>query len=129
MTCRQLGQLDTPAEQEAADTDKEGIGSVVGKSSERCIDFADGAGIENPNLHPHCSSRSLQASQRRLSSRRIGRIDERVNTNSFRQKLTQEFQSLCHDFAQEDIDSRQVAVWLCEAGDKTELYWIFASDE
>ena len=119
MTRRQLGQLDTPAEQEAADTDEEGIGSLVCKSSERCVDFADGAGVENPNLRPYCSSRSLQASQRRLSSRRIGRIDERVNTNSFRQKLTQELQPLCHDFGHEDIDPGQVAVRLREAGDKT----------
>ena len=49
--------------------------------------------------------------------------------NSLRQKLPQEFQPLCHDFAQEDIDTRQVAVRLCEASDKTQLYWIFPSDE
>jgi hypothetical protein len=115
----QLGQLDAPVEQEGADTDEERIGSLVGKSSERRIDLADGAGVENLNLHPHRWGRSIQASQRRLSSRRTDRIDEHVNTNSSRQKITQEFQSLCHDLGHQDIDPGQVAVRLCEAGDKT----------
>src|SRR6516225_3853837 len=129
MTCRQLGQLDTPVEQERADTDKESIGSLVHKSSERCIDLADGAGFESSNLHPHRLGRSIHSSQRRLSSRRTDRIDEHVNTNSFRQKITQEFQSLCHDLSHQDIDPGQVAVRLCETTDKTQLYWVFASDE
>src|SRR5262245_3791325 len=129
MTCRQLGQLDTPVEQERADTDEERIGSLVGKSSERRIDLADGTGIVNLNLHPHRLGSSTQTTKRRLSSRRTDRIDEHVNTNSFRQKITQEFQSLCHDLAHQDIDPGQVAVWLCETTDKTQLYGIFASDE
>src|SRR6516164_1396613 len=53
MTCRPLGQLDTPVEQERADTDEESIGSLVCKRSERRIDLADGAGFENLNLHAH----------------------------------------------------------------------------
>src|SRR5215472_3314303 len=62
MTCRQLGQLDTPVEQERADTDEERIGSLVGKSSERRIDLADGTGIVNLNLHPHRLGSSIHAS-------------------------------------------------------------------
>src|SRR6516225_1659438 len=118
MTCRQLGQLDTPVEQEGAYTSEESVRTPVYKSNERFIDLADGAGVENLSLHSHCWSGSLQACQRRLGTR-TGRIDKHPNTNSLRQKLTQKFQSLCHDFGREDIDSRQVAVRLCEAGDET----------
>src|SRR5262249_37572540 len=117
--CRQLGQLDTPVEQEGADTNEESIRSLVCKSSERLIDLADGASVEDLSLHSHCWSGSLQGSQRRLSSRRTGPINNRANANSPRRKLTQEFQSLCHDFGREKIDSRQVSVRLCEAGDQT----------
>src|SRR5215813_13113384 len=73
VTCRQLRQLDTPAEEEGTDTDEESVGSLVYKSSERCIDLAARAGVENLNLHPHRSSRSVQAFQHGLSSLRIGR--------------------------------------------------------
>src|SRR5262249_8024323 len=119
MMCRQLGQLDTPLEQEGAATNEESIRSLVYKSSERLIDLADGACVEYLSLHSHCWSGSPQACQRGHSSRRIGLIDKHVNVNGLRQKLTQEFQSLCLDFDREDIDARQVSVRLCEAGDKT----------
>src|SRR6516225_1954975 len=118
MMCRQLGQLNTPVEQEGADTGEESIRTPVYKSNERVIDLADGAGVENLSLHSHCWRGSLQACQRRFGTP-TGRVDKYVNMISLRQKLTQKFQSLCHDFGREDVDSRQVAVRLCEAGDET----------
>src|SRR6266511_1559820 len=126
MVRRQLGQLNTPGEQEGADPDEEGVGSLADKSSKRSIDLAASAGDEYLDLHSHDSNSRFHVSQRRRCSRSIGRIDEHSNTNGARQKLTQEFQPLCRQLDRENIDPGQVATRPGEAGDKAELHRVVA---
>ncbi len=129
MARRQLGQLNTPGEQEGADPDEEGVGSIAHKSGKRGIDLAASAGVENLDLHPHDSNSRFHVFQHRRRSRSSGRIDEHGNTNGARQKLTQEFQALCSQLDRENIDSGQVATRPGKAGDQTKLDRVLGDDK
>jgi hypothetical protein len=72
-------------------------------------------------LQPQDASNRFHVSQYRLGSRSIGPIDEHGNTNGPGHQLTQEFQPLCHQLNYENIDPRQIATRLGEAGNKTKL--------
>ena len=129
MARRQLGQLDTPADEEGVAADEEGVGPLAHKSCEGRIDLAAGAGVEDLDLQPHGAGSRFHVSQRGLGSRSIGRIDEHGNTSGSGHQLTQELQPLCRQLAREKIDPCQVAARPGEAGDKTEPDRVFGDDE
>jgi hypothetical protein len=129
MACRQLGQLDTPAEEEGADPDEEGVGSLAHKRSERGIDLAAGAGVENPYLQSHGEGSRFHVSQGGRRSAGIGGIEEHSHASRSGHQRTQEFQPLCHQLGIEKIDPRQVAARPGEARDKTKRDRVFGYEE
>jgi len=59
----------------------------------------------------------------------IGRIDKHSHTSGCGHQLAQELQPFRHQLSRENIDPRQVAAGLGEAGDKTEPDRVFTGDE
>src|SRR5215467_13633714 len=86
MAGSQLRQLDTSGEQERTDPDEKRVGPLARERGEGSIDLADSAGIEDLHLYSHRSDAHFEFSQRGLRSPRIGRVDERGNTNDPRQE-------------------------------------------
>ncbi len=74
------------------------------------------------------ASSRLHVSQRGFDGN-IRRIDEHGNASRSGYQLTQEFQPLCRQLTQVKIDACQVAARPGEAGDKTELHWVFGDYE
>jgi hypothetical protein len=63
---RQLGQLDTPVDEEGVVGDEETVVSLAGKRRERSIDLANGAHVENLDVQAHgASSRPRRHQPRR----------------------------------------------------------------
>ena len=52
MACRQRGQLDPPASEEAVRGDEQGIGPAEHNRRERRVDLAAGGGVEELDLQP-----------------------------------------------------------------------------
>jgi hypothetical protein len=71
----------------------------------------------------------VPTSQRGLSSRDIGRIDQNGNANCLGHQVMQEPEPLVHNFRGKNIDARRVAAWPGEACNKTELHRVFADAE
>jgi hypothetical protein len=116
-------------EREGVGADDEGVRSVARKRRKRGIDLADGAGVEDVDLQPHGASRRFHASQCRLGSRSIVRIDEHGHPRRTGHKLTQQLQPLRRQLGREKIDPRQVAARPGEARNKTKPDRVFGDDE
>ena len=59
MACRRDGKLHAPSAEKQVRTDEEGIEALAHKACKGRINFANGAGIEDLNLHPEGGSSRL----------------------------------------------------------------------
>ena len=114
----QLDQLHTLTIKERKGTDEQGIGLLARRSFESGINLALSGGVDDLNSQPHGASGRFRVSQCRPSIRLIGWIDEHGHPFGSGNKLTQEFQPLCHQLAIEDIDTCQIAARPRKARDK-----------
>ena len=88
-----MGQLETPAGEEGAGPDKQGIGPLVRQSGEYPIDLAGGACTNDEDLQPHRVSRRLDIFQYPLGIA-VGRINEHGNPSDARHQLPEKVETL-----------------------------------
>jgi hypothetical protein len=74
-------------------------------------------------------ARSRFALRHRVVAAGKGGVDQHGNARGCGHQLAQELQPLCDHFTAENIDSRRIATWAREAGDKTKLDRIFGDRE
>jgi hypothetical protein len=77
----------------------------------------------------HGASSRVHVSGHGFGSGSIGRIDEHGHPSGCGHQLTQEFQPLCRQLTNEEINPCQVAAWPREAGDKTKPHRVFGDGE
>ena len=121
----QRGQLDAPAGEERVRADKEGVGPLAHKRCVGSIDLLTGTGVVKLSLQPEDASSRFKVAARGLRPPNVGRIDKYGDPRGSGHQLKQESQPLCHHFSGEKIDPRRVAARPGEAGDKTQLHWVF----
>src|SRR5262245_30963432 len=126
MTRREVDQLSASAVKEWIETDEKGIRPLRRNCCEGCIDLADGAGVEEPDLQSHTPSYRFNFAFVILG---IGRIDQHGHASRCGHQLTQEFQSFRRQLSTQKIDSRQVAAWSSKACNETELNRVGGNDE
>ena len=89
MACRQRGQLDPPASEEAIRGDEQGIRSAKHSGRERRVDLAASAGIEELDLQPERVSGRFQLCQCGRRICHVARIYQPRHPNGCGHQLTQ----------------------------------------
>ena len=127
MARRQIDQLDTPDGEEGVGADEKGVGPLAHEGCEGRIDLAAGAGVEDLDLQPNARAQPLpRLSMWSRYCAALAGLTSTANASGRWHQLTQEFQPLCHQLADEKIDACQVAARPGEAGDKTKPDRVFA---
>src|SRR5262245_9651939 len=128
MACRQHHELARAIEKDRIRRDQERIDAHSGEPRKRCIDLADGAGIQNIDLLPYAAGGDLNVTHLHFG---IGRV--RVHQNSDRRgvgpQLAHQPQPLRFKVENKRAYTRDVAARPIEAGDEPAPDRVAADEE
>ena len=118
--------LRAPAGKERVGTYQYGASAPENESRERGVDLADGSGVEDLDIEAQCGSGLGRVSHRRLRVRRVGRINQHGDARGSWNHLMQQRQSLSHQLAELDMESRDISTWPIEARDEADSHGVRA---
>jgi hypothetical protein len=99
------------------------VRSELGKTGERCVELAFGAGMQDVDLQPERMRRLLHVSRLGLGSR-ILRVHERTDNLGCGYQIVQQSQSFRHQLGTQLGHAGDVAIRPIEAGHQAERDWV-----